>query len=634
MGAVNGVCYGVLGDNLPSRGDVVQLLKSEGIGAMRIYYPDKEALDALRGSGIAVTIDVGDSGAVFNLANNPAAAADWVRDNVVAYWPGVIVRYVVIGNELPAGHMGLVLPAMKNVHKALMSAGLSNSIKVSTAVKMDVVSNTFPPSNGVFRPDLLQFMAPVARFLANTVSPLLVNVYPYLSYRDNPRDISLSYATFQPGATVRDDGNGLTYTNLFSAMVDSVYAALEKAGAPNVRIVVSESGWPSAGGFAASVENARNHNQGVIDNVMNGTPKRPGPLESYVFAMFNENQKTGHDETVRHFGLFNSDKTPAYAITHYPRPPVQSSIGVCYGMLGNDLPSRSEVVQMYISKGISGMRIYNPDREALDALRNSGIGLILDAGGFDAVSYLAASPSNAAAWVRDNVRPYYPAVSIKYIAVGNEVVGGTTESILPAMRNVNDALAAAGLGGIKVSTAVKSDVIANSYPPSAGVFAYPYMKGVAQFLASTGAPLLANVYPYFAYTGNPREISLNYATFRPGTTVRDDGSGLTYTNLFDAMVDCIYAALEKAGAGNVRVVVSESGWPSAEGVGASMDNARAYNQGLIDHVGRGTPKRPGQMEAYIFAMFNENQKTGASTERHFGLFYPNKSPVYQIAFPN
>uniref|UniRef100_I1NV40 Uncharacterized protein n=2 Tax=Oryza glaberrima TaxID=4538 RepID=I1NV40_ORYGL len=310
--------------------------------------------------------------------------------------------------------------------------------------------------------------------------------------------------------------------------------------------------------------------------------------------------------------------------------PTVQSIGVCYGVKGNNLPPRNEVVQLYKSKGINGMRIYYPDKEALNALRNSGIALILDVG--DQLSYLAASSSNAAAWVRDNVRPYYPAVNIKYIAVGNEVEGGATNSILPAIRNVNSALASSGLGAIKASTAVKFDVISNSYPPSAGVFRDAYMKDIARYLASTGAPLLANVYPYFAYRGNPRDISLNYATFRPGTTVRDPNNGLTYTNLFDAMVDAVYAALEKAGAGNVKVVVSESGWPSAGGFGASVDNARAYNQGLIDHVGRGTPKRPGALEAYIFAMFNENQKNGDPTEKNFGLFYPNKSPVYPIRF--
>jgi hypothetical protein len=58
------------------------------------------------------------------------------------------------------------------------------------------------------------------------------------------------------------------------------------------------------GGFAASAENARAHNQGVIDHVRRGTPKRPGVLETYVFAMFNENQEPGEEEIERHFGLY------------------------------------------------------------------------------------------------------------------------------------------------------------------------------------------------------------------------------------------------------------------------------------------------------------------------------------------
>jgi exo-beta-1,3-glucanase (GH17 family) len=140
------------------------------------------------------------------------------------------------------------------------------------------------------------------------------------------------------------------------------------------------------------------------------------------------------------------------------------------------------------------------------------------------------------------------------------------------------------------------------------------------------------VYPYFAYKGSPGDISLNYALFLPGTTVRDGGNGLVYTNLFDAMVDAIHAALEKAGAASVRVVVSESGWPSAGGAAASVQNARTYNQNLINHAAQGTPKRPGALETFVFAMFNENKKPGEPTEQNFGLFYPNKSPVYPITF--
>jgi len=309
------------------------------------------------------------------------------------------------------------------------------------------------------------------------------------------------------------------------------------------------------------------------------------------------------------------------------------SIGVCYGMVGNDLPPATGVVKLYKSPGITSMRIYAPNTLVLDALRGSGIRLVLGVANED-LAGLASNRASAASWVRANVKPYYPSVNIAYIAVGNEVQGAAAQArILPAMRNLDAALAAAGLGGsIKVSTSVRFDAVANSFPPSSGAFAQGYMADIARYLAGTGAPLLANVYPYFAYRGNPRDISLGYATFRPGTTVRDSGNGLAYTNLFDAMVDAVHAALEKAGAADVRVVVSESGWPSAGGAAASVENARTYNQNLIDQAAQGTPKRPGALETFVFAMFNENQKPGEATEQNFGLFYPNKSPVYPITF--
>ncbi|KAL6613824.1 hypothetical protein ACP70R_036094 [Stipagrostis hirtigluma subsp. patula] len=310
------------------------------------------------------------------------------------------------------------------------------------------------------------------------------------------------------------------------------------------------------------------------------------------------------------------------------------SIGVCYGMTGNDLPSHGDVVQLYKASGISHMRVYNPNAQLMDALRGSGIGLILGVTNQD-VGSLATSHGQAfaASWVQANVKPYYPAVNVTYVAVGNEVEDGAAGGILPAMENLKGALAAAGLAGIKVSTCVRFDVITGSFPPSAAGFAKPYMGGVAKFLADTGAPLLANVYPYFAYKDNAKDIPLSYALFQPGKPVRDDGNGLTYTNLFDAMVDAVYAALEKAGAPGVRVVVAESGWPSAGGAGATVQNAQTYMQNLINHAAMGTPKKPGAaLETFLFAMFNENQKPGDPTEKNFGLFYPNKSHVYPIIF--
>ena len=82
----------------------------------------------------------------------------------------------------------------------------------------------------------------------------------------------------------------------------------------------------------------------------------------------------------------------------------------------------------------------------------------------------------------------------------------------------------------------------------------------------------------------------------------------------------------------MTVVVSESGWPSAGGFGATKEHARIYNQNLINHVGQGTPRRLWKsLETYIFEMFNENQKLHGA-EQNFGMFYPNMQPVYPINF--
>ncbi|KAF7033099.1 hypothetical protein CFC21_044225 [Triticum aestivum] len=311
------------------------------------------------------------------------------------------------------------------------------------------------------------------------------------------------------------------------------------------------------------------------------------------------------------------------------------SIGVCNGMQGDSqsLPSRADVVQFYGTKGISAMRIYAPDPETLQALGDTGIDLIMDVGNGN-LSALASDAGLAASWVQENVLAY-PRVSIKYIAAGNEVEGGDTQNIVRAMKNLNAALSKASRPDVKVSTAVKMSVLASSSPPSSGVFKDAYMSEVTQLLKDTSAPLLANVYPYIAKRDTPT-IDLSFALFQPNTNpVNDNGNGLTYTNLFDAMVDAMYTAMEQAGASDVPIVVSESGWPSAGDDLATPTNAQAYNQNLIDHVGKGTPKRAGPLETYIFAMFNENQKGGLETERNFGLFNgPDKTPVYPIRFTN
>ncbi|XP_059458308.1 glucan endo-1,3-beta-glucosidase-like [Corylus avellana] len=310
------------------------------------------------------------------------------------------------------------------------------------------------------------------------------------------------------------------------------------------------------------------------------------------------------------------------------------SVGVCNGKNGNDLPSDGEVIDLYKSNGIGRMRIYEPYSTTLDALRGSNIELIIGILNKDLQGLTNAAA--ATTWVQNNIRNYWPDVKFKYIAVGNEVHPGDAEAqyVLPAIQNIHNAIAVASLQDqIKVSTSIDTTLLGNSYPPSAGSFsdsANSYITAIVNFLVSNGAPLLVNVYPYFSYTGNPSQISLPYALFTsPGVVVNDGNLG--YQNLFDAMVDAHYSALEKAGAPNLQIVVSESGWPSEGGDAASADNAGTYYKNLINHVKGGTPKKQGQaIETYLFAMFDENLKGPEEIEKHFGLFLPNKQNKYQI----
>lgn len=305
-------------------------------------------------------------------------------------------------------------------------------------------------------------------------------------------------------------------------------------------------------------------------------------------------------------------------------------------MKGDNLPTAPAVISLYRSHNITKLRLFDPDAAALAALRSSGIGVILGCYNED-LQHLAGDSSFASAWVAANVLPYAADVNFQHIGIGNEVIPGDLAAyVLPAMRNVAAALHASGIP-VPVTTAVSTEVLGTSYPPSQGAFsekASQVMGPIVSYLASTNASLLVNVYPYFAYAGNSGEVRLDYALFTASDVVVQDGS-LGYSNLFDAMVDSVNSAIEKAGGSGLPVVVSETGWPSAGGEnGATVDNARIYNNNLIQHVnkGTGTPKFPGRgLEVYMFAMFNENLKP-AGTERNFGMFYPDMTEVYHVEF--
>ncbi|KAL8127844.1 hypothetical protein AgCh_014686 [Apium graveolens] len=316
-----GVCYGRNGDNLPNEQETIDLFKANGIKKMRLYDPVQEAYQALRGSNIEVILDVPNR--QLQSLQDPASARTWVQDNIQNNIPGVNFRYIAVGNEVDpdpnsgtSQYVDYVLPVMKNVHDAIVAAGLQDQIKVSTATYSGVTSG-FPPSQGLFDENAKGFMDPIIKFLAQNNLPLLANIYPYFSHVGTNPPGDLQYALFTaPNVVVTDPVGNREYRNLFDALLDTMYSAVENSTGQNIEIIVSESGWPSSGHKEASVENAGTYNRNLINHVKNGTPKRPGKLvEAYIFAMYDENRKGGLD-TERNFGLFNpTDRKLKYQLS-------------------------------------------------------------------------------------------------------------------------------------------------------------------------------------------------------------------------------------------------------------------------------------------------------------------------------
>ncbi|EOA38146.1 hypothetical protein CARUB_v10009618mg [Capsella rubella] len=313
-----------------------------------------------------------------------------------------------------------------------------------------------------------------------------------------------------------------------------------------------------------------------------------------------------------------------------------NSIGLNYGLLGDNLPTPPNVLNLYKSIGITKIRIFDPNTGVLDALRgHRGFEVTVGVRDQD-LAPLAASEEAVKGWFATNIEPYLADVNIVFITVGNEVIPGPIgPQVLPVMQSLTNLVKSRNLP-ISISTVVAMSNLEQSYPPSTGKFtpqAWEQLVPVLKLLSQTNTPILVNIYPYFPYATDPAHIRLDYATFTAKAIVVQDGP-LGYSNMFDAIFDAFVWAMEKEGVKDLPMVVSETGWPSAgNGNLTTPEIAGTYNRNVVKHIvsGKGTPKRPNiGFDGYIFATFNENQKP-AGTEQNFGLYNPtDMKPIYKL----
>ncbi|KAL3618791.1 hypothetical protein CASFOL_037453 [Castilleja foliolosa] len=316
-----GINYGQIANNLPSPRRVANLLSSLNITRVKLYDADPIVLSSFANTDVEFIIGLGNE--FLQRITDPAQAQSWIQQNVQPHISQTKIKCIVVGNEILTGNdtqmISNLFPAMQTVYSALKNLGLNKQIYVTTAHSYGILANSFPPSAGSFRPDLVEYMQNILTFHTQTGSPFLINAYPFFAYKDNPGQVSLSYVLFQPNNGQIDPNTNLHYDNMLYAQIDAVYSAIKATGHPNVQVQVSETGWPSRGDqneVGATPENARLYNGNLLRRIEQnqGTPaKQSVPVDIYIFALFNENMKPGPDSE-RNYGLYFPDGTPVYNI--------------------------------------------------------------------------------------------------------------------------------------------------------------------------------------------------------------------------------------------------------------------------------------------------------------------------------
>ncbi|KZV21847.1 glucan endo-1,3-beta-glucosidase 13-like [Dorcoceras hygrometricum] len=289
------------------------------------------------------------------------------------------------------------------------------------------------------------------------------------------------------------------------------------------------------------------------------------------------------------------------------------TVGVNYGRIADNFPppppQPPQVVKLLQGHGFTQVKLYDTDSTVLSALSGSGISVIVALPN-EQLSSAASGESFTDSWVQSNILAYHPKTQI--VAIGHCCwqlsffvdPQNTTGFLVPAMKTCTLSLVKYGVdSSIKVSSRSHS----------------------VRCRIRTLHPLVSQI-----------GLGADYALFRDNPGVTDPNNGLVYKSLFEAQLDAVFAAMNALGFNDIKVVVSETGWPSKgdeNEIVASKPNAAAYNGNLVRRVltGGGTPLRPDEpLDVYLFALFNEDQKTGSTSEKNYGLFYPNEEKVYDI----
>ncbi|MGS7457667.1 glycosyl hydrolase family 17 protein, partial [Mycobacterium tuberculosis] len=75
---------------------------------------------------------------------------------------------------------------------------LDKQVTVTTTHSMGILETSYPPSSGKFRQELVGPITKILDFNTKIDSPFLINAYPFLAYKSDPKQIPLNFVLFDP----------------------------------------------------------------------------------------------------------------------------------------------------------------------------------------------------------------------------------------------------------------------------------------------------------------------------------------------------------------------------------------------------------------------------------------------------
>ncbi|CAK9262604.1 unnamed protein product [Sphagnum jensenii] len=285
--------------------DITQLEMRKSVTAaapptLRALSPNSGMMEA---AAVIVRIE---NDEVMDIAMSGLRAREWVARNIVPYTRTIHITAITVGNEIiehaveedeeKAKLSMFLLPAMRNVVKALVYWELDKEIKVSTRTSMLLLcSNCSPPSSGSFNPTHKHLVLELLDFLSESQAPFVINVDAFHLYTQASSSSSSSaqqqppvqYFVFEPNSGLNDTVSRLHYSNFLEAVLDCVFLAMaavvnqthEKT--MNIPITVALNSWPSSHELATTF-NANLFNHLQLECQHQGTPLKPD-VEIHIY---------------------------------------------------------------------------------------------------------------------------------------------------------------------------------------------------------------------------------------------------------------------------------------------------------------------------------------------------------------